>query len=153
MTLWVSYKKFTLWASCIILLAQCGTPAYAEFKPLTRSEPVVRMVLQESNNEPFYGMVAVAGTAFDRRSDDRWPNTVKDVVYQPWQYEGMSIKLKNYSISDIELARTARRVASEGVRPCGKVTHFHATYIERPTTWPKKYKLVCQIGNHKFYGD
>lgn len=153
MSLWASYKKFPLWASCIIFMVQCSGPVYAQFKPLTRSEPVVRMVLQESNNEPFYGMVAVAGTAFDRMEDKRWPSTLDNVVRQPMQYEGMSIRFKNYSVADIEMARAAVRIARAGVRPCGKVTHFHATYIQRPSKWPSKYKFICRIGNHKFYGD
>jgi spore germination cell wall hydrolase CwlJ-like protein len=35
------------------------------------------MVLQEANGEPFSGMVAVAGTVFERMYDARWPDTPK----------------------------------------------------------------------------
>ena len=46
-------------ALCVMMVL--SNPAWGEFKPLTREEPIVRMVLQEAANEPFAGMVAVAG--------------------------------------------------------------------------------------------
>lgn len=152
-TLWASCTKSALWASCIVLMlwASCTPVPAATFKKLTRAEPVVRMVLQESNGEPFYGMVAVAGTAFDRRQDDRWPNTLKAVIYQPWQYTGMRLRLRNYSIADIERARAAVRLAKAGIRPCGRLLWYHTTYIA--PRWIAGVNLVCTIGNHIFYGD
>ncbi len=122
-----------------------------EFEPLTRAEPVVRMVLQEANNEPFLGMVTVAGTAFDRLADKRWPNTIKRVIYQKAQYTGMALRLRNYSVTAIEEARTAVRLARAGVRPCGKVMWYHSTQV-RPR-WATALRRVCRIGNHNFYGD
>ena len=67
----------------IALLLFPGIAWGGEFKPLSRDEPIVRMVLQEAANEPFAGMVAVAGVALDRVADRRWPSTTRKVVYQP----------------------------------------------------------------------
>ena len=123
----------------------------AEFKPLTRAEPIVRMVLQESNGEPFYGQVAVAGTVFDRMEDPRWPDTAKGVVYQPWQYTGMRHRLGLYSRANITKARTAVALSRRGVRPCGRVFWYHNPTVQ--PSWSYVYHKHCTIGLHTFYGD
>ncbi len=142
-----------LWASCIALWASCIIfPAAAhEFQPLTRAEPVVRLVLQEANGEPFRGMITVAGTVFDRAADRRWPNTVRDVVYQPHQYEGMARMLRNYTQSEITKARAAVVWAKRGWRPCGRVLWFH-NFTVLPV-WTKSLHISCIIHNHIFYTD
>jgi len=132
------------------LLTNCPVQG-GEFKPLTRDEPVVRMVLQEASGEPFYGQVAVAGTVFDRMADRRWPNTEIEVVYQPDQYEGMGLRLRLYSQAAITKARAAVALSRRGVRPCGRVFWFHNPTV-RPR-WARVYKKQCTIGLHTFYGE
>jgi len=142
-----------LWASCIALWASCiiFSAAAQEFKPLTRDEIVVRLVLQEANNEPFDGMVAVAGTVFDRVEDNRWPNTIRDVAYQPYQYEGMVRRIRPYSRAAITKARAAVAVSRDGARPCGRVLWYH-NFTVYPK-WAQSYKIACVIGGHIFYTD
>lgn len=135
----------------ILLLLASPAQGY-DFKPLTRDEPVVRMVLQEAVDEPFEGMVAVAGTALDRVADRRWPNTERRVIYQPKQYSGMAYTLQTYSKTQIEGARAAVEVARKGLRPCGLSLWYHADYIKAPS-WTRRMKLTCVIGHHLFYGD
>lgn len=123
----------------------------ANFEPLTRDEPIVRMVLQEAIHEPFAGLVAVAGVAFDRMQDRRWPSTDRKVVYQRAQFTGMGIRLRRYSQAQITRARRAVAGASFGFRPCGTVLWYH-THKVKPS-WRKRYQLVCRLGTHLFYGD
>lgn len=137
-------------ASCLVL-AFCSYAQAKAFKPLTRAEPIVRMVLQEAANEPFAGMVAVAGTVFDRMEDPRWPSTRKDIVYQPWQYTGMRLRLREYTPVQIEEARAAVEIAASGTRPCGHVYWYHTPAVD--PDWRKKVEFRCRIGNHLFYGD
>jgi N-acetylmuramoyl-L-alanine amidase len=121
------------------------------FKPLSKAEPVVRMVLQEAVSEPLAGQVAVAGVALDRMKDRRWPDTSKEVVYQAWQFTGMRAKLRDYSPKEIEVARLAVQLAESGTRPCGTVLWYHTTGIDKP--WNDSLQVSCLIGNHIFYGD
>jgi len=66
------------------MLASIATAPGEDFiRPLSRDEPVVRMVLQEANGEPLDGMIAVAAVAFDRVAAQGWPSTVREVIYQP----------------------------------------------------------------------
>lgn len=138
----------------LILLAfmLLANPAHADdFRPLTRDEPVVRMVLQEAIHEPFAGLIAVAGVAFDRVHDGRWPSVLRAVIYQPWQFTAMNIRLRRYSQEQITRARRAVALAAFGARPCGTVLWYH-TYRVKPS-WRKRFVLRCRIGAHLFYGD
>ena len=126
-------------------------PIRGEFKPLTRAEPIVRMVLQEAANEPFAGMVAVAGVAYDRMSDRRWPSSKWGVIYEFAQFTGMGIVLRRYSQSQITRARLAVVTAEMGTRPCGLVLWYHTTDVA--PSWRERLVLKCQLGVHIFYGD
>ncbi len=135
----------------LLLIAVAVPPAWGEFKPLTREEPIVRMVLQEAANEPFAGMVAIAGVALDRMLDRRWPSSEHAVVYQPAQFTGMGIALRQYSEAQITRARIAAAEAVIGTRPCGTVLWYHTTEVT--PSWRKRLTVQCQLGAHIFYGD
>lgn len=138
---------FALFA--LVLLLAYRPAAGAE--PLTRDEPIVRMVLQEAANEPFAGMLAIAGVAFDRIDDRRWPATDRQVVYQRAQFTGMEIRLRRYSRDQIARARRAVAGAAFGFRPCGTVLWYHTNKVK--PSWRHSYRLVCRLGAHLFYGD
>ncbi len=120
--------------------------------PLTRAEPVVRMVLQEANGEPHLGMVAVAAVALDRVTHQAWPNTTRAVIYQPWQFTGMSLRLRDYSRAEIRRARAAVGDAVGGRRPCGVAYWYHTTWIAQAPAWVARVRPLCVIGLHSFYG-
>ncbi len=137
-----------------------GTKALAADLPeeptLTRAEPIVRMVLQEANNEPFSGQVAVAGVALDRMRAGQWPSTANGVIYQPWQFTGMRARLGKYTNSQISEARNAVRMAQEGWRPCGNdIFWYYAPKEMKPPgrvpSWASETVKKCEIGGHIFY--
>lgn len=47
---------------------------------------MARVVMSESGNQPLEGKIAVAETIVNRVLSDKFPNTVREVVYQPSQY-------------------------------------------------------------------
>ncbi len=118
--------------------------------PVIPVEPVVNVVLQEAANEPFKGMIAVAGVVFDRVTDRRWPSTVHKVIYQPRQFAGIHIKMRKYSRKQIGKARLAVAIALAGIRPYGRVLWFHSGV--KPS-WTKKLVVNGKLGGHIFYGD
>ncbi len=123
-----------------------------EFVPLTRGEPIVRMVLQEANGEPFMGMVAVAAVALDRVVDSRWPDTDHKVIYQRHQFTSMAQQLRRYTNTQIITARRAVADARRGKRPCGIAYWYHATWMPQRPRWAAQVTPRCTIGNHTFYG-
>ncbi len=139
---------------CASLLLLLGSPTWAQEQPLTRAEPVVRMVLQEANHEPYDGMVAVAAVALDRVTDRRWPSSENRVVRQPWQFTGMRIRLRDYPARDIAQARAAVEHARAGFRPCGPgILWYHATWLSPRPSWASAKLERCTIGQHIFYSD
>lgn len=126
-------------------------PAEVGFTPITRAETIVRLILQEAANEPFAGMVAVAGVVYDRMSDRRWPSSAQGVAYQPHQFPGMDIPLRRYSQTQVTRARMAATEAYSGTRPCGVVYWYHTTGVT--PSWRKRLALPCPLGAHFFYGD
>ena len=135
------------------MLATAFTAPGEDFiRPLSRDEPLVRMVLQEANGEPLLGMVSVAAVAIDRAASPGWPATVREVVYQPNQFTGMMISIKKYPLRDIRHARVAVHFAQRGQRPCGAAYWYHATWMAKPPTWAGRLRRLCVIGQHVFYG-
>lgn len=63
-------------------------PAYTLDKSITLEEfeLMCRIVMNESGGEPFQTQVAVAETIVNRINSDKFPNTVMEVLYQPYQY-------------------------------------------------------------------
>ena len=138
-------------AAYIAFMIVTVPPAHGHpITPLSRAEPIVRMVLQEANNEPFKNMVAVAGTVFARLSDPRWPTTEHGVVYQPYQYSGMDLRLRRYTPDQIERARRAVYVARLGSRPCGPSVFWYHTLDVNPA-WDARMEVACVVGNHIFF--
>lgn len=46
-----------------------------------------RLVEAEAGNECMEGKIAVANVVINRIKDSRYPNTIEDVIYQPYQFE------------------------------------------------------------------
>ncbi len=156
MTLTGKLRKLLL-ASCLAV-ATCGTPAMAheDRTPLEIVNPLVMMVLQEANGQPFQGMVAVAAVALDRVKDPRWPDNLMDVLYQDKQFSGLAphIRRGDFTEAEIRKAILATFAARTSSRPCGfEVFWYHADYIDMPYWARDQLQMTpaCHIGSHIFY--
>ncbi len=149
---WIAWVVGVVAAMIIFTSPVCAQEHPNSLKPLLRAEVLTRMVLQEANNEPVEGMVAVAGVALDRVVDSRWPSSLEAVIRQPYQFSGMSIALRDYTQREITRARFAVEIATSGQRPCGVVLWFHADYMM--PGWARGYIVpACHLGGHIFYKD
>jgi len=129
-------------------------------------------VYHEARDQPFIGQVAVAQVVMNRVDDERYPNTVCEVVkqgptykYSPglpvrhkcqfsWWCDGKSDAVKNddawleaMQIADIVLYKHQNNILLLDV--VGKSTHYHAYYV-RPA-WAKRKNKVVRIEDHIFY--
>lgn len=139
--------------TALLLLGWPWSALAQEEPPLTRAEPVVRMVLQEAANEPYVGMVAIAAVALDRVADQRWPGTAKAVIYQRAQFTSMTLQLRRYSRRQIRQARAAVVHARAGWRPCGAgVLWYYAAWSKAPA-WASRLAFRCALGDHLFYAE
>ena len=124
-------------------------------------------IYHEARDQPFIGQVAVAQVVMNRVYDDRYPDSVCDVVKQgptyswkpdfpvrhrcqfSWYCDGKSDKPYE------ELAWAKSLIVADNVLS-GRIlditygaTHYHARYV-RPY-WSKKLLKTVAYGSHKFY--
>ena len=109
----------------------------------------------EARGEPIEGQLAVAGVVLNRVASSRYPNTVCEVVEQPWQFSFVNAtgRIPNadrssdawrraVAIARIAQAGTARAVDSN-------VLWYHADYVS--PSWGRRLARQEQIGLHIFY--
>ena len=123
-------------------------------------------VYHEARDQPFIGQVAVAQVVMNRVYDDRYPDTVCEVVTQgptyswkpdfpvrhrcqfSWYCDGLSDKPKDEIawLNSLEVAEKVYYGLTDTVKGA---THYHSVKVD---PWWAKYKVkVRQIGDHIFY--
>lgn len=107
----------------------------------------------EARSEPIDGQLAVAEVVMNRVEDDRYPDTVCDVVFAKKAFsftvDGKPDRLPDGS-SDAK--RKALQVASDvlgGSRMGISSTHYHEVTVE--PYWASSYDKDGKIGGHVFY--
>ena len=159
------------WLLAILMLASISTatapkPVYAfgvNSKPFLEREIecLARNIYHEAGSEPFEGKVAVAQVTVNRAEDDRYPDTICNVVHQKtsianrivcqfsWVCNKRNSKINSENYE--EAREVAELVLLEGMRlaKLKDALYFHATHVN-----PKWGKIkVARIGNHIFYRD
>ena len=111
-------------------------------------------IYHEARGESLEGRLAVAAVTMNRVRDERFPDRVCEVVWQPrqfsWTHDGRSDRPR-----ELDAWRHALRIAKAiygvgRVRTVGDATFFHATYGRAPY-WTRSKQLVRRIGRHLFY--
>ncbi|HYE29375.1 MAG TPA: cell wall hydrolase [Allosphingosinicella sp.] len=109
----------------------------------------------EARGEPLKGQLAVADVVLNRVRSERYPDTICEVVEQPWQFSFVNRtgRIPNadrsseawsnaVAIARIALAGTARAVDSD-------VLWYHADYVS--PSWGRRLARQDRIGLHIFY--
>ena len=126
-------------------------------------------VYHEARDQPFIGQVAVAQVVMNRVRDDRYPDTVCDVVKQgptyswkqdfpvrhrcqfSWYCDGKSDEPRRDS-KEWRRAQDYARIVLSGrivLDVTEGATHYHATYV-RPA-WARTKTRTTRIESHIFY--
>jgi len=108
-------------------------------------------IYNEARGEPLHGQYAVAHVTMNRVADQRWPDTVCAVVYQPAQF---SWTLERFTIRDSLALDLAIEIAEDVLdgdypSPIECADHYH-NHTVRPT-WTRNMRIEAVIGNHIFY--
>ena len=105
----------------------------------------------EARSEPVEGQGAVADVVLNRVADDRYPDTVCDVVWYPsafsWTHDGLSD-----TPTEWDAWHTAQLIANASLESdirWIKSTHYHA--VEVTPFWAAHYTFERQVGRHLFY--
>ena len=124
-------------------------------------------VYHEARDQPFIGQVAVAQVVMNRVYDDRYPDTVCEVVEQgptyswtedfpvrhrcqfSWYCDGKSDKPKDKQAWE-DAMMIAHGVYHGNLDDFIEgATHYHATYVH--PEWAETKTRIAQIGDHIFY--
>ena len=107
----------------------------------------------EARGEPIDGQMLVAKTIINRVADERWPDTVCEVVKQPHQFSFYSDG-KSDTPRDAEAYATALEVAAvalSGDHLWSGPLYYHTLDV-RPV-WRHALQPIGVVGSHIFYGN
>lgn len=113
-------------------------------------------IYYEARGEGITGMWAVANVVINRLNNHRWPKTVCQVVYQPFQFSWTGEKpqkpdsQKAHQLARLVAGEVLARRHDEGIDLTNGATSFHRFDLEKPT-WSYSLLKTKTIGNHTFY--
>lgn len=109
---------------------------------------LAQLITAEANGEIFEGQVAVGAVVLNRVADPRFPDTITDVIFEPWQFEPVS-NGTIYNTPD-PMCIQAAEAAITGWDPVdGAVFFFNPDKADGSFFSTLTY--VTRIGNHVFY--
>ena len=106
-----------------------------------------KLVTGEARGESYEGQVAVAAVVINRVKDPRFPDTIKDVIYQKNAFS--VVKDGSINMQPTESAYTAAQEALYGNDPTNRAIYFWNPDIAT-CKWIKTLNPYMRIGNHVF---
>lgn len=112
---------------------------------------LARIVHAEAKGEPYAGKVAVATVVLNRVKDDRFPDTIRDVIYQKQSGIYAFSPVENGSIND-----PADEEAKEAVQEAlvyegmGNDSVYFYNPVTAESDWIRTREVTLTIGRHTF---
>ena len=118
-------------------IAQSGSDLYL----------LAKTVYAEARGEPYEGQVAVAAVILNRVESPDFPNTIAEVIYQPWAFT--AVHDGQINLEPNETAYSAARDAMNGWDPTyGCLYYYNASTAT--SKWIFTRTTVVTIGKHVF---
>jgi len=106
-----------------------------------------KLITGEARGESYEGQVAVAAVVINRVKDSRFPNSIKDVIYQKSAFS--VVKDGSINMQPNESAYKAAQEALYGLDPTDKAVYFWNPDIAT-CQWIRTLDPYMRIGNHVF---
>lgn len=109
---------------------------------------LVRVISAEAKGEPLIGQIAVGAVVLNRVKSPLFPNTIKEVIFQPGQFSVVA----DGSIYEppVPSAYTAARLALRGYDPTNGSLYFYNPHVVSRSNWIRSRTVVKAIGRHLF---
>ncbi|BCG57634.1 cell wall hydrolase [Paenibacillus sp. URB8-2] len=110
-----------------------------------------RIVMAEAEGEPYEGKVAVANVVLNRLRSANFPNTIKKVIYQRFQFSPVAngrlnrVKPNRESVRAVAAALTGVKAVTDDTYYFLSLTLAQDLTVHHSRTFSRK------IGNHSFY--
>ncbi|WP_408954497.1 cell wall hydrolase [Natroniella sp. ANB-PHB2] len=111
-------------------------------------ELLARIIHGEARGEPYIGQVAVGAVVLNRVIDSFFPDSIKEVIYQPRQFSPVFDGQINLTPN-----RTAYRAAEAALRgedPTRGAVYFYNPRTANYISWFETRDTIVEIGNHVF---
>ena len=113
-------------------------------------------VFFEARGEPIDAQTFVAEVVINRVNDDRYPDTVCNVVFEDRQFsfthDGQSDDITSYNtFFDAEAQTTAILIAKQALAGETSITSTHYHTVSVSPAWRDAYALDGTYGTHVFY--
>ncbi|NSL50651.1 cell wall hydrolase [Calidifontibacillus erzurumensis] len=109
---------------------------------------LAKLIEAEAESEPFLGKVAIGNVIVNRVKDDRFPNSIKDVILEQGQFTPVStgrinkVKPSNSSIDAAKKAIAGEKPVKDAIYFFNRANTTNAFLLAR--------EVVTDIGNHRF---
>lgn len=111
-------------------------------------ELLARLVYAESRGEPFEGQMAVAAVVLNRVRHPSFPNSVREVIYEPGQF--LCVENGMIKMAPNESSRQAVDKALQGQDPSGGALFFYNPQKSKALAWWRTRTTTAVIGDHNF---
>ena len=110
-------------------------------------ELMAHIIFAEAGNQPLTGMIGVGAVIMNRVASDRFPDTIKEVVYAPGQFD--PVRNGSINLTPTDMAYAAAHLALEGYNTVGASLFFRnpgssTGYLSDPT-------FLIKIQDHCFF--
>lgn len=118
-------------------------------KTITKEEKdlLARLVHAEAKGEPYEGQIAVALVVLNRVEDNRFPDKIKDVIYEERQFQPVDNGAINEPADKNAKQAVMEALALEGK---GKKSIYFFNPDETSSTWLRSKTVTAEIGKHRF---
>lgn len=115
------------------------------------TELIAKLVYAESRGEPYSGQVAVAATVLNRLKDQKYPNSISEIIFQvvDGYYQYSPVLDGQINMTPDETARRAVTDALNGADPTGGATTFFNP-SKTNDQWVRSRQYITTIGSHVF---
>ncbi|MBP2000707.1 N-acetylmuramoyl-L-alanine amidase [Paenibacillus shirakamiensis] len=110
-----------------------------------------KIVMAEAEGEPYEGKVAVANVVLNRLRSANYPKTIREVVYQKYQFS----PVRNGRLNRVTPNKDSVRAVTAALYGTKEVTddtyYFLSIKLAKDLTIARTQHKTKQIGNHTFY--
>ncbi len=146
------FSTLVLSLTVSVLLITTSTPALA-YSPWNSDYNnyelmlLSRVIYAEAAGEPYIGKIAVGAVVLNRVRSSLFPNTIQEVVYEPWQFSCVGNSMFN-SYPNQESINAAKDALSGWDPTGGALFYFNYHLVSNSWLWSKPAATI--IGNHRF---
>jgi spore germination cell wall hydrolase CwlJ-like protein len=109
-------------------------------------------IFYEAGAEPLEGKIGVANVTMNRVTHEKYPDSICEVVYQPYQFSWTNNPKAKPSGKNWDMSKNiARLYLTVGGFPdiTNGATHYHNNTVK--PKWSYKMKKLTKIGRHTYY--